>query len=381
MQTTSIEVAPRVRWEHLVAELGPLFTRRTDEYDQANRFVQEHYDHLKTHRAFSLLVPEALGGAGLGYADTCQLVRGLAHYCGATALALSMHQHLVAANVWRHKRGQGAEPFLRKVAAEQPVLVSTGAGDWLASGGTMEKTDGGYWVTAKKPFASQAPAGDILVTSARYRDPEKGALVLHFPVPFKAEGLVVHNDWDALGMRGTGSHTVELKRVFVPESAIALTRPQGEFHPFWNAVLSVAMPLIMSAYVGIAEKAARIAGAQARKGPHSPYLLGEMHNLLTNAQVLWLDMVRLVNEFDFAPLDSQGNAILVRKTLVANACMATVNKAMEVVGGRSLFRRTELERLFRDVQGAPFHPLPEKTQHFFTGTLLQYGHFPAADGE
>jgi alkylation response protein AidB-like acyl-CoA dehydrogenase len=381
MQTTSIETTPSVRWEDLVAELGPSFAQRTDHYDQYNLFVQENYDQLKDRRAFSLLVPEALGGAGLTYADTCQLIRGLAHYCSATALAFSMHQHLVAANVWRYRRGQPAEPFLRKVAAEQPVLVSTGAGDWLSSGGTMEKTDGGYWVTGRKPFASQAPVGNILVTSARYQDPEKGALVLHFPVSFKAEGFVIHNDWDTLGMRGTGSHTVELKRVFVPESAITLVRPQGEFHPFWNAVLSVAMPLILSAYVGIAEKAAQLAGAQARKGPHSPYLLGEMHNHLTNAQVLWLDMIRLVNEFDFAPLDSQGNAILVRKTLVANACIATVHKAMEVMGGKSLFRETGLERLLRDVQGAPFHPLPEKTQHFFTGNFLQYGHFPSDAGE
>jgi alkylation response protein AidB-like acyl-CoA dehydrogenase len=381
MQTASVETTPRLRWEDLVAELGPALAQRTEYYDQVNLFVLENYHPLKAHGAFALLVPEALGGAGLAYADTCQLVRGLAHSCGATALAFSMHQHLVAANVWRYRRGQPAEPFLRKVAAEQPVLVSTGAGDWLASGGTLEKTEGGYLVTARKAFASQAPAGDILVTSARYEDPEKGALVLHFPVSLKAPGVVIHNDWDALGMRGTGSHTVELRRVFVPEAAISLSRPQGQFHPFWNAVLSVAMPLILAAYVGIAEKAAQLATAQARKGPHTPYLLGEMHNQLTNAQVLWGDMIRLVDEFDFAPLDSQGNAILVRKTLVANACIATVNKAMEVVGGKSLFRKMELERLFRDVQGAPFHPLPEKTQHFFAGTLLQSGQFPADAGD
>jgi alkylation response protein AidB-like acyl-CoA dehydrogenase len=145
MQTTSIETTPSVRWEDLVAELGPSFAQRTDHYDQYNLFVQENYDQLKDRRAFSLLVPEALGGAGLTYADTCQLIRGLAHYCSATALAFSMHQHLVAANVWRYRRGQPAEPFLRKVAAEQPVLVSTGAGDWLASGGTMEKTEGATW--------------------------------------------------------------------------------------------------------------------------------------------------------------------------------------------------------------------------------------------
>ena len=40
----------------------------------------------------------------------------------------------------------------------------------------------------------------------------------------------------------------------------------------------------------------------------------------------------------------------------------TVAKAMEIVGGQSYFRSSELERLFRDVQAAHFHPLPEKDQ-------------------
>jgi alkylation response protein AidB-like acyl-CoA dehydrogenase len=283
--------------------------------------------------------------------------------------------------VWKYKQGQSAEALLRKVAENQLVLVSTGAGDWLSSNGMMERTEGGYRVTARKHFASQSSTGDLLVTSARYQDPEKGSLVLHFGVPFSAEGVVVKNDWDTVGMRGTGSHTVELKQVFVPDAAISLMRPQGEYHPVWNVVLTVAMPLIMSVYVGIAEKAVQIAIAQARKGAHVIYLVGEMQNYLTTAQVLWQDMIRLTNEFNFQPVNTQGNEILIRKTLVANACIATVNKAMEVVGGRSFFRKMELERLFRDVQAAPFHPLSEKSQHYFTGYFMQHGTLPLDESE
>ena len=40
--------------------------------------------------------------------------------------------------------------------------------------------------------------------------------MLHFPVPLDAEGVTVGEDWRAMGMRGTGSHTVVLKEVFVP---------------------------------------------------------------------------------------------------------------------------------------------------------------------
>ena len=182
------------------------------------------------------------------------------------------------------------------------------------------------------------------------------------------------NDWYTLGMRGTGSHTVKLENVFVEESAIVLRRPRGEFHPFWNVVLTVAMPLIMSAYVGVAEKAAEIAihhakSNKARK-PHIPYLIGEMHNELTAARVQLRDMIQICNEYDFQPLDSNGQDILTRKVNVANACIRTVSKAIEVVGGQSFYQSFGLERLFRDVQGANLHPLPEKDQQLSSGEYI-----------
>lgn len=40
---------------------------------------------------------------------------------------------------------------------------------------------------------------------------------------------------------------------------------------------------------------------------------------------------------------------------------------MEVAGGTAFFRSLGLEQLFRDVQGARFHPLPENRQFEFTG--------------
>jgi alkylation response protein AidB-like acyl-CoA dehydrogenase len=180
----------------------------------------------------------------------------------------------------------------------------------------------------------------------------------------------VKNDWNAHGMRGTGSHTIVLQKVFVPETAIVLRRPRGEFHPFWNVVLTAAMPLIMSVYVGLAEKAAKIAITHAKTDSQVVYLLGEMQNELTTAQVMWKDMLRINNNLDFQAINAHGNDILIRKTIVANACIKTVAKAVEVVGGRGYLRSLELERLLRDVQAAPFHPLPEKAQHAFTGNYL-----------
>lgn len=356
----------------LVHIIGPRFAEGADARDATDTFVDAHYDVLKEHKVFSAMVPKDLGGGGIGHGAMCAFLRDLAHYCSSTALALSMHQHLVAAAVYNHRNGRPGQKLLERVAASETVLVSTGAADWMESNGSVERVEGGFRVTARKPFASGSPRGGLLVTSAPYEDPQEGWQVLHFPVPFSAEGVSLVDDWQTLGMRATGSRTVILDKVFVPEEAVALRRPRGRFHPAWNVILTVAMPLIMSVYTGVAEAAAAIArgqAAQRRDEPAVPYLLGELATALTAAQLATDDMVRLADDLNFAMGLDVTDAILVRKTIAATQVIATVEKALEVAGGAGFYRRLGLERLLRDAHGAQFHPLPAKRQHLFTGRV------------
>ena len=106
----------------------------------------------------------------------------------------------------------------------------------------------------------------MLVTSIRWDAVADGPQVLHFCVPLAAEGVSIEQTWDTLGLRATGSHTVVLDDVFVPEAAVSLIRAADVWHPIWNVVIGVAMPLIMSAYVGIADAAV----ATALDGVHGP---------------------------------------------------------------------------------------------------------------
>ena len=172
-------------------------------------------------------------------------------------------------------------------------------------------------------------------------------------------------------MRGTGSQSVIFEDVFVPDSAIALKRQQGVWHPVWGVVLMVAMPLIMAVYLGVAEAAVGKAKKQAQKktDPSIPYLVGEMSNLMTITQLAVKDMIALANDYDFEPTLENANAILIRKTIATNALVATSEKALEVAGGIGFYRRFGLERLLRDVHAAQFHPLPEKQQQLFTGRV------------
>lgn len=356
------ELLPRIGDE--IAENG----RVADETDQ---FPVQNYQILKQHKLFSALVPGEFGGGDCDYPEMCRFLAALAGYHPSTALSFSMHQHIVAANRYNYLHGRPGQAVLEKVAANELALISTGAGDWLASSGTLEKTEGGYLFSAVKHFASGSPAGNVLVTSAPYADPEAGWQVFHFPVPMTAEGVTVLDNWKPMGMRGTGSNSVKLDNVFVPEAAIVARRPRGDYHLMWSVILPVALPLIMSVYRGIAETAADKARDLCRNSPDpvTPYLLGEMENALTTAQVMVDDMIRLVDDFRFEANLKTVNAVVKRKTLAAEACKLAVAKAVEVCGGRGFIRSTGIESLFRDVQASHFHPLQEKRQLLFTGSL------------
>ena len=366
-QPTSQEKA----WLTQALELAPHFAARASRCDETDGFVSDNYVDLKTSRFFSAGVPAFLGGGDASYADLCEIVRTLARGCGSTALALSMHFHLVAALVWRWRHlNAPVGDFLGRIAREQLVLVSSGGSDWLESSGRADAVEGGYRIHARKVFSSGCPAGDLLMTSAVLDDPQAGPTVMHFSIPLKGEQVKIVSTWQTLGMRGTGSHDLLIEGAFVPASAVTVRRPRGRWHPAMHLVAKVALPMIYSAYVGVAEAAREIAlrETQARRAqPSARLLAGEMENELFKARLAYARMVEIGARSQPGPQTT--NNVLMARTLLAQSAIGTVEKAIELVGGRSFYRNLGLERLFRDVQAARFHPLTEKPQQEIAGRL------------
>ncbi len=371
METTK---KSKINWIELTHKLGEGFKKRASDHDKKGNFVFENYEDLKKHEFFSAAIPKEFGGGGITHTEMCNIIRIIAHYCSSTALSFSMHQHLIAAALWKYRHQNVGEEMLRNVAEHQLVLISTGARDWLGSNGELKSVEGGYMFSGKKHFASQSVAGDVAVTSATYLNALDEWQVLHFSVPMNSDGVSIADDWDVIGMRATGSQTIVFNEVFIPNSAITLERPKNEFHPVWDVVLTVALPLIMAAYVGIAEAAMEIAIEKGKKyrrfSKHMPYMIGKLNNSLLSAKCQWKAMCDLVNNFDFKPVESITIDILTYKTNVGEATKQVVAEAMEAIGGQSFYRQNILERLFRDVQASPFHPLPKWDQYVFTGKRL-----------
>ena len=359
-------------WSRLIRELGPGFAERAGVHDSSDSFVAENFAELRAHRVFAAGVPDKLGGGGASYADLAGMLRTLAYYCSSTALALSMHTHVVATAAWRWRRDPASSMrLLRRIADENLFVVTSGGSDWLTASGTASRVEGGWSISARKVFASGIPAGDLLMTQAIDNDPATGPTVLHFAIPVRGPGIAPQDSWYVLGMRGTGSHDVMIKDVFVPDSEILLRRPAGKLSaPFHLSPGMIPLPLVYAVYLGIAEAAHDTALATARKRPSDhglPYLVGEMQNDLASAKMAHRDMVEAADTGEPGPETT--NRIWTGRTLVGRAALRVVEKAMEVAGSGSFYRTSTLERLFRDIQGARYHRPQQREQLGFSGRL------------
>jgi acyl-CoA dehydrogenase len=210
------------------------------------------------------------------------------------------------------------------------------------------------------------------MTTGVYDDPKDGPTVIHFALSLKAEGVKILDNWRTLGMRATGSHDVEIKDAFLPDAIMqGVRRPAGKWHPSVYPVVQVALPLVYSAYVGVTETARGIALSLAGRKKEDPLIAvvaGELENEVVAAQVALESMIALAARE--APGVATVSAICARRTLVVNAVLRAADKAMELAGGAGFFRAPGLERCFRDLQAARFHPIPEKAQTRLTGRFL-----------
>src|SRR5690606_27519504 len=80
------------RAERVAAEIADC----AEAHDRDDSFVEEGFAALKREGFFTALVPADLGGGGATNATTCEAIRVIARACSSTALAFSMHCHLVA---------------------------------------------------------------------------------------------------------------------------------------------------------------------------------------------------------------------------------------------------------------------------------------------
>ena len=357
----------------LAAELGAEFVTEAASHDRDNSFVHENFERLRQAGYLRLAVPEELGGLGATMRQVCFAQAALAGSCASTALAVNMHLYLTLGNVFRWRRGApGAEALLRRVASEDLVLMTSGGSDGIWPSAKAVKDNGGYRVSGRKVFCSQAPVADVLSTMATYDDPQDGPVVLLVGIPMSAAGVTILDTWDALGMRATGSHDVLLEDVAISEAQVAGRRPWGRVDPILRAAGIHFAPTVASVYAGIAagarDETLRVLGSRrapdGRALADDPTVQRQVGLMDIELRTMWWSLLGALDELgtDYEPDDRAMAAVMIAKRHIVTGAQNVVDLAIAAVGGSAYFKSSPLERAYRDVRAGLLHPLnPERT--------------------
>jgi alkylation response protein AidB-like acyl-CoA dehydrogenase len=123
-------------------------------------------------------------------------------------------------------------------------------------------------------------------------------------------------------------------------------------------------------YLGIAEAAREIAIERVRSrrdGQDVALVVGEMENELATARFAHRNMIEAATIAE--PGEQATNRVMTGRAVLARAAIRAVEKAMDAAGGAGFYRELGLERHFRDVQAARFHPLQEMVQLRYAGRM------------
>lgn len=110
-----------------------------------------------------------------------------------------------------------------------------------------------------------------------------------------------------------------------------------------------------------------MAAAAKRKQPEAIEAVSQLDAELVVTLIAHRSMVDSMEQAQPGPETT--NKVFQHRALVARSAVKTVELALIAAGGAGFFRSMRLGRVFRDVQGARFHPLTNGQQQKLTGRM------------
>jgi alkylation response protein AidB-like acyl-CoA dehydrogenase len=381
------------RFVDLADGLAAEFAERAAEHDRDGSFPFENYERMAEVGYLGLTVPEELGGMGANLRELLVAQEHLAGGCGSTALAVNMHVSPIGqlASLWRASGDPKLESVLKEAATGKIVYASMtaerGHAMLMKSNTVAERVAGGYRVTGEKIFGTESAVCTQFTSMAQFDDPNIGPRVMFFRLPRDVEGMTVKQTWDTMGMRATQSNDFSLENVFVPETAVFHSYPVGHFDATaLKTVWGWAMPTFGSVYLGVAAGAMAYARAMAQKrrgdtDPGVQRLFAEMEVLLETARAVLYrhaDEIASGSLVESLPVQDGMSRAILTKYVATNNAVQIVDKALEVVGGAGYYKRSPLERMYRDVRAGVIMPANNVTaMDLFGKTSLEIEVAPA----
>lgn len=380
---------PGRRFVEAIEAVTDSFAERAARHDREGSFPFENFQDLTRNGAMAAAIPVEHGGLGVESLHDLMIgMSRLGRADGSTAIAANMHiaGGAVMVRMLRRSRSSGdhgtvelLEQLQAQVGAGAIIMCfpTTEAGTDLASPMTEVTPDkGGYRLNGRKIFGTIAPAAQLFFPSVRILAEDGRYFTGTAMVARDTPGFRIENDWDAMGMRASGSNSLVFDNCFVPRERLFGIRDNYAKvgRGFADFALNANLPLI-SCFLGVAEMArkhALTAVMGGRKGPSKKRLaeripiqqiVAEIEIDIAACRALVARLGTIADDFlarypqSDAPV-AEANALMKEvqcmKYVVNRKAIEVVDRAMIVCGGSSYMSKHPLSRLYRDARAGPF---------------------------
>ena len=375
-------MTPTVDVRQSARDLSKELQERAEEIETSRRLPRDLSDRLANAGLYRTCVPKVYGGLELPPAETMEAIEILARADGASAWCgfIGATSGTVLAML--------PEAAAREIFATPETLLS----GVFAPRGKAVVVDGGFQVEGQWQWGSGTQNADWILAGCQViRDGEPELLRNGTPrsrmmlVP--AEEVEFVDTWYVSGLSGTGSTDFAIHDRFVPDHHAVgigvdgpLDRPLYAFPQFGLLGMGIAAVALGLARAAI-DELVEIAGGKTPSGSARPLAARPSAQLdVSRAEA----MLRSARAFYYETIDDAWQSavkdggievehrrdIRLATTHATRTCADAVDLMYNLAGGTSVYRRSPLQRIFRDVHVATQHMMVSPSTFELTGRLL-----------
>ncbi len=344
---------------------------RATEAEQLRRLPDANVAALREAGLLKVLQPRRYDGYQLSLHTHVDTVAAIARGCGSTAWCMGV----IHAHSWL----MGSFPQAAQeetYGAKSDTIISA----VIAPRGKATPTDGGYVLNGFWPFASGCQHSSWLLLGAQVLD-RGGATVDEADLLVPTAEIAIRDDWNVVGLRGTGSCSIVAKDVFVPRhrylslpGLIQGKTPGAALHEgslYKSAAVPVLVLALAPAALGMAEAALeafqeRLPGREIAYTNHviqreSPTTHRQIAEAATKIHVARLLLHRCVDDIEAA---AERGAMMefARRARIRMDCAYAVRECLDATealflacGGSGIGEANPVQRAWRDLHAVNMH--------------------------
>ena len=328
------------------------------EWDETQHFPVELFREMGHHGFMGVLVPEAYGGAGLGYQEYITIIEEIAKVCGSIGLSVAAHNSLCTNHILMFGNEEQKQHYL-------PLLASA---EWIGAWGLTEpntgsdagrmqcvaEKDGDYFIiNGAKNFITHGKSGQVAVVIVRTGELLDSRGMTAFVIEKGTPGFSAGKKENKLGMRA--SETTELIFDHCRVHRSQMLGAEGEGFIQSMKVLDGGRISIAALSLGIAKGAyeAAVKYAKERHQFGKPiadfqaisFKLADMATQIQAAELLTRKAGRLKDTGEKSTTLSA-----MAKYYASEAAVRIATEAVQIFGGYGYTKDFPVEKFYRDAK-------------------------------